>query len=174
MDEIDDEEEESPRQVAERERREAGERSARASRALMGLPEASLDRLGLEPEVREEVDRARAITSHGARRRAERHLGAVLRRFDLGAVEARLARVAREGREGSRWLHLAEGLRTRLVDGEAAAESVAATYPAADAVGLAKLVDDARRERTTGKPRGASRALFRALMAALQASDPAD
>ena len=59
---------ESRRQIARREQRTAGERSARLANALMKLSASALGKLGLDEELREAVDRARAVTSQVARR----------------------------------------------------------------------------------------------------------
>jgi len=67
---------------------------------------------------------------------------------------------------------LAETWRTRLIEeGAPAAEAFLASVVGTDRAALAKLIDEARRERTTGRPRGAARALFRQVMAALREGD---
>ena len=165
---MDDDDGESPRQLARRQRRTAGDRSASAAHTLMELPAALLDGLGLDDDLREAVDRARAVTSHGARRREERHLAGVLRRVDADDLEKRLSNVQESGRADARLFQLAETWRTRLIDeGAPAAEAFFATF-GGDRAALAKLIEGARRERDTGRPRGATRALFRAVMAALR------
>jgi ribosomal 50S subunit-associated protein YjgA (DUF615 family) len=93
-----DEQGESRRQIARRAQREAGERSAWLARELMKLPASALGALDLDEDLREAVDRARAVTAHIARRRAERSLAGELRRADLGQLEARLASARGKGR----------------------------------------------------------------------------
>ncbi len=166
----DEAEPESPRDLARRERRLAGERSGKAAHTLMELPEALLGRLGLEEELREVVDGARAITSHGARRREERRLAGVLRTGDLEDVERRLASVAEAGQANAHQFQLAERWRARLIEeGAAGADAFCLSSPGADRAELGRLVEAAQRERATGKPRGAARALFRQVIAALAA-----
>jgi ribosome-associated protein len=160
---------ETPRQIARRQTREAGERSASAAHTLMQLPENLLDGLGLDEDVREAVDHARAITAHGARRREERRLAGVLRGVDADDLETRLATVQEGGRTDARQFQLAETWRARLIEeGARAAEAFLGAFAGADRAELLKLVEAAQRERTTGKPRGAARALFRLVMAALR------
>src|ERR1044071_7864932 len=89
---------ESRRQIARRQQRKAGDRSARLPHALMKLPGAALGKLGLDEDLRASVDRARAVTAHVARRRAERTLAGDLRRSDLVALDARLAQLQKIGR----------------------------------------------------------------------------
>ncbi|HLU66109.1 MAG TPA: ribosome biogenesis factor YjgA [Kofleriaceae bacterium] len=165
----DDQPEESRRQVARRQRRQAGDRSARVARELMKLAPSALARLGLDEEMREAVDRARAVTSPIARRRAERTLAGELRSADLEEIEARLSRARTEGSSEARLFKLAESWRARLIEDDRAADELAAD----DREELARLIAKARRERDTGKPPGAARALFRHVLALLQARDRA-
>ena len=55
-----DDEYESPRQIARRQRREAGARSAKVARALMELGAQSFERLELDDDLREATQRARS------------------------------------------------------------------------------------------------------------------
>jgi ribosomal 50S subunit-associated protein YjgA (DUF615 family) len=71
MADSDDEEIESPRQNARRRRREAGHRSARVARALMGLHPSALRKLKLNEAIREATDRACATKSMTARHPVE-------------------------------------------------------------------------------------------------------
>ncbi len=81
----------SARQIARAELRRAGDLSARLARTLMTLSERILAKVELDEELREAVARARAITSHAARRRAERTLAGELRHYDLDEIERELA-----------------------------------------------------------------------------------
>ncbi len=162
----DDERDESRRQVARRQRKSAGDRSARLAHQLMGLRASALGALGLDEDLRESVDRARAVTSPVARRRAERSLAGDLRRADLDDVERRLAGAESTAAADVRLFKLAESWRARLIEGGIAA---AAELPGGADDQLPALVEQAQRERATGKPRGAARALFRHLLARLSA-----
>jgi ribosome-associated protein len=154
---------ESRRQVARRERRDAGERSARIARELMQWKDAALAKLELPEEVRDELAAARAITSPIARRRAERTLAGALRHADLDELEAYMIDVQAKGNAEPRLFHEAEHWRARLI-----AEGEAAGFPGGYAEPLPTLVASARRERDTGKPPGAARALFRHVMSVLR------
>jgi ribosome-associated protein len=138
----------------------------------MQLPEALLDGLGLNEDLRDAADRARAVTSHVARRREERRLAGALRRVDADDLETRLSNVQEGGRADARQFQLAEAWRTRLIEeGAPAAETFFASFVGTDRAALAKLIEESRRERTTGRPRGAARALFRQVMTALREGD---
>ncbi|MBK7536535.1 MAG: DUF615 domain-containing protein [Myxococcales bacterium] len=156
-----DDEGESERQVARRARREAGLDSARLANALMKLPATSLAKLGLDEDLRTELERARAVTSMIARRRAERSVAGALRRVDLVELATRMENVRVTGINDPQRLHQAERWRTRLLDEANAPEEFCASFPACDHPELLRLIDAARRERSTGRPPGAARALFR-------------
>jgi len=156
---------ESRRQIARRQQRKVGDRSARLANALMKLSASALGKLGLDEDLRASVDRARAVTAHVARRRAERTLAGDLRRIDLVALDARLAR-AQTGTAEQQQLHLAEQWRVRMIEGGLAA---AAEFPGGVTEPLPHLIESAQREWATGKPPGAARALFRHIAAVLKA-----
>lgn len=162
-----DDRDESRRAASRRERRTAGDRSARLANALMKVAPSVLDKLELDEDLREVVDQARAIPSLNARRRAERTVAGALRRVDLIELQKKLATIEETGTAiDTQVFHLAEQWRARLIEeGLAAAE----TFPGGAADPLPTLIANARRERETGKPPGAARALFRHVMAALQA-----
>jgi ribosome-associated protein len=164
-----DDETRSARQIARGKQRKAGDRSTRLANMLMKLPAPAVKKLELDDDLREALDRARAVTSHIARRRAERGLAGDLRRFDLVALAAQLAKLDEGGGTDVQELHLAERWRTRLIEEGIAA---AAEFPGGSDDALARLVDAARRERDTGRPPGAARALFRHLMEAIKAARP--
>src|SRR5689334_20527235 len=110
------------RQLAQREKRKAGDRSGDLARTLMNVDDHVLDKLELDEDLRAVVDEARRITSNQARRRGERALAGQLRRFDLAEVTKRLANVQSAGVAEPQLFHAAERWRARLIEeGEAAA-----------------------------------------------------
>jgi ribosome-associated protein len=152
--------ERSRRQIARSEARDAGDRSARLAKLLMQLADVAVRKLALDDDLREAVDRARAVTSHIARRRAERTLASDLRRFELGALEAQLTNTRERERADAQHFQLAEQWRAKLIEHGI---SAAAELPGGPDDELARRIDAAQRERATGKPQGAARALFRAI-----------
>lgn len=157
---------ESPRQARKRELREAGERSSRVARELMLWRDANISKLTVDEETREEIAKARRVTSQIARRRAERELAGYLRGIDLDELEAYMISIQATGNADNRVLQKAEQWRTRLIEEGSAA---AAEFPGGNVDPLPQLIQNARRERDTGKPPGAARALFRHVTAVLKA-----
>lgn len=154
------------RQIARSKQRRAGDRSAALANKLMKLSDALVNKLDVDEDTREAIARARAVTSHVARRRAERTLAGDLRRLDnLGEIEEQLARVQESGNADARLFQLAEQWRARLVDEGAGALM---SFPGGGDDELPRLVDAARRERETGRPPGAARALFRHIVQLLK------
>ncbi len=161
----DDEPEESSRQLKRRQQRADGKESARLARKLMTLPASTLPHLGLDRDLRDAVDRARTVTAHSARRRAERSLAGDLRAEDLADLQTRIAKGVAAGSADQRLFKLAETWRARLIE----ESDAAAEFPYGAQPELLTLIHQARRERDTGKPRNARRALFRHVFAALKA-----
>lgn len=156
---------ENPRVIAKRQKRAAGDRSAALSRTLMQLPDTTIEKLELGEDLLHEVQQARRITSQIARRRAERALAGALRGEDLVELQRKLENVQETGSAEPRMFHLAEQWRARLIEEGLAA---AAEFPGGAVDPLPQLIQNARRERDTGKPPGAARALFRHVMAVLK------
>lgn len=155
------------RQLARQQRRDAGEVSSELARTFMTMKDAALAKLRLDEDIAEVVARARRITSPVARRRAERALAGELRRFELDEIAAKLASDQERASEEPRLFHAAEQWRTKLIESDAAQ----AELPGGATPELAKLVANARRERDTGKPPGAARALFRHVRAVLEKAE---
>lgn len=147
--------ERSPRQIRSGLRRKAGEESADLATALMKASDAQIRQLQIDDDLREAIERARRVTAQNARRRAERTLAGDLREFELGDLEEQLTHVQSGGTDVKKF-HAAEQWRARLIEEDGAL----AEFPGADDE-LPRLISAARRERDTGKPPGASKALFR-------------
>lgn len=160
-----DDDDKTNRQIARSKQRRMGDRSADLANALMKLAPHAVKKLEVDEELLEEIERARAVTAHIARRRAERTLAGVLRRVDIGEVEVALAKVTDSANSDTQQFHLAEQWRARLIaEGTAALES----FPGGGDDELPRLIDAARRERDTGRPPGAARALFRHIVQLLK------
>ena len=153
------------RQISRSKTKRAGDRSAKVALQLMKLKDHQLAKLDIEDELREEIETARRVTSLIARRRAERTLAGELRHVDREVREDKLAKLDQHDAGDVRKMHEPERWRARLIEEGVAA---AAELPGGHDDELPRLIHAAQRERDTGRPPGAARALFRYVMARLQ------
>jgi ribosome-associated protein len=65
----------------------------RLGEQLLGLQPGLLETMELPDELLQEIQFARKIKSHGARRRQIRHIGALLRHIDTQAIKTTLERM---------------------------------------------------------------------------------
>jgi ribosome-associated protein len=140
--------------------------------ALAAMSDAELVRVPMADEIRDEVQRTRAVKSHIARKRQTQFLAKQLRKLDdddLEAMRTVLAHDRIEAHLEAAALHRIEVWRTRLVDeGDEALDALLALKPSADRQRLRQLMRNARTERDANRPPHAYRELFRALREAFE------
>ncbi|WP_051362332.1 ribosome biogenesis factor YjgA [Solimonas soli] len=112
--------------------------------ALLDLPDAQLDRIGMDERLREAFRTMRTITAHEARRRHGQYLGKLLREIDPAPLRRAIADYHR-GRE--RALQFADRWRDRLLADDAAVTEWIAAHPGVDSQRLRTLIRNARREQ---------------------------
>jgi ribosome-associated protein len=134
---------------------------------LASLSDAQLSRLPLADELRDEVARTRAVTSHIARKRQTQFLAKQLRKLDDAEIEPirnLLEHDRAQAHHDAAELHRLETWRARLIDeADAALDELLALHPSADRQRLRQLARKARAERDAEKPLHAYRELFREL-----------
>ena len=134
---------------------------------LANLSEAQLSRVPLDDDLREEVRRTRAVTSHIARKRQNQFLAKQMRKLDdeaLAAIRAVLAEDRDSAHRAAAALHHVERWRERLLEeGDEALGEFIAEFPQADRQQLRQLVRNTLAERAKNKPPHAYRELFRVL-----------
>ena len=160
-----DEEEYGPSRTQQR--REALAVLALATQLLEMQP-SRLARIELPEDVRDEVDRTRRITAHGARKRQLAFLAKVMRRHEdaeFAAVRAELGENRERQRQENAVMHRLEATRDRLIaEDETALPELIAEYPQLDRQRLRSLVRQARIEKDApNKPPKAYREIFQFL-----------
>ena len=134
---------------------------------LATLGDPALASLPLTDELRDEVRRTRAVTSHIARKRQTQYLAKALRKLeesDLDPIRRVLEHDRAESYRESAVLQRIETWRERLIEeGDAALDALLALHPSADRPRLRALARSARIERERAKPPRSARELFRAL-----------
>lgn len=138
--------------------------------SLIALEQAKLAELGLPERLVDAITLARTITRHEARRRQMQFLGRLMRDIDPEPIRAALERFAAMPRAERARFAAAERWRDRLLEDGAAATEFIAAFPQVDARELFELVQDARAERSSGRPPHKFRALFRFVTKTMSAS----
>lgn len=114
--------------------------------ALMDLPEAKLNRIEMDDNLREALEELRRLSSFAARKRQVQYVGKLLRSADTEPLRRALddqrqghARTVRALQEIERW-------RDRMLAGDKGLEDWVAAYPAADTPEFRALLARARDE----------------------------
>lgn len=131
--------------------------------ALLEMPAAQLDGLGLPDALAAALRDARRITGHEARRRQLQYIGRLMRAVDPDPIRAAVAE--REGRSASaRARHVRlEQWRARLLADDAALTEFAREHAGTDLQALRALIRNARKEVASAQAPRAQRELFRML-----------
>jgi len=129
--------------------------------ALIALPSAQLDTLGLPAVLLAAVREAQPITSHEARRRQVQFIGKVMRKIDPEPVRAALAAIDGHSAAARARQKRLEQWRGRLIADDAALTEFASGRAGADLQAMRTLIRNARKEIAAGKPPRAQRELFR-------------
>ncbi len=136
---------------------------------LVELKPEQIKRIGMPDELREAVLFARTMKKDEALRRQLQLIGSLMREIDPEPIQEAIEEIDSGSRFNVRAFQQVEAWRDELVRGdERAMDEVLAQFPGAEHQQLRQLVQNARREKETGKPRGAARALFRRLMALVE------
>ncbi|HEX5340623.1 MAG TPA: ribosome biogenesis factor YjgA [Gammaproteobacteria bacterium] len=146
----------------------------RLGEELVTLPENQLAALPLPDTLRDAVEFARRITSHGALKRQRQYIGKLMRGIDPAPIRARLDEFRNTSRLAKARFQQTERWRDRLIaEGDIALAEFLDQYPAADRQQLRQLVRAAARETASGQPPRHARTLFRYLQSlAGKAPDP--
>ena len=129
---------------------------------LVELPEQQLAALDLPEKLRDAIELARRITSHGALKRQRQYIGKLLRSVDPAPLRAALEQFRSADRLSKARFQETERWRDRLIaEGDAALAEFLERRPAADRQHLRRLVREAAQETAQGKPPRSSRELFR-------------
>jgi len=142
-------------------KREAEARQKLGER-LAELPDATLQTLGLPDELIQSLKRLPHMRRGGGLRRERQRIGALMRKIDIGQVQAVLADQEARKAADARAFHRLEQLRDQMLDGSADAYETLRQAGNDETVEKARsLVHRAEQEEIRGQPPAAARALFR-------------
>ena len=144
-------------------RREALEVKSLALR-LIELPAARLALVPLDDQLRSEIESARRMKAHGARKRQLQYVAKLMRRSDPEPVLDALESFENEARQLTARHHRSEAWRDFLLEnGDRAVGRLLDTRRDADAQAIRQLLRNAAREASCRKPPAAARSLFKLL-----------
>jgi ribosome-associated protein len=131
---------------------------------LISMPESRLKRMPLDDDLRREIEFARNIRPHGARKRQMMTVGKMLRLRDNQELIDAINDVDQKNRKENARFHHIEAWRDRLIEGgnETLAKLIE-QCPEINAQTLRQLIRNANKEIKLGKPPSAARKLFKLL-----------
>lgn len=128
---------------------------------LMKFSSEQLNNIDLPYEVRDAVDRAKSIKSHGGLRRQMQYIGTLMRKIDAGPVREAIHDIENAQHKQVMIFKELERWRDELINGnDELIEEILERHPDADRRQLTQLVRNARKETVSNKPPKASRLLF--------------
>jgi len=131
---------------------------------LITMPESRLKGLPLDSELREEVEFARSIRAHGARKRQLMTVGKMLRKRDNGQLLEAVNNFDQKTRQMNARFHHIETWRDRLIEGgDQELSELLEQCPDINVQTLRQLIRNAQKETKLGKPPTAARKLFKLL-----------
>ncbi len=134
------------------------------AKKLISMPESRLKRMPMDDDLRREIDFARSIRAHGARKRQLMTVGKKLRRSDTEELMDAVNDIDQKNRQENAGFHHIEAWRDRLIEGNNEALSkLIELSPAINAQTMRQLIRNANKEAKLGKPPLASRKLFKLL-----------
>lgn len=134
----------------------------RLGEELVALPENQLAAMPLPEKLRDAVEFARRITSHGALKRQRQYIGKLMRDVDPAPIRARLDELRNADRLTKARFQQTERWRDRLIaEGDAALAEFLNQCPDADRQQLRQLMRAAAEEARSNQPPRHARALFR-------------
>jgi ribosome-associated protein len=131
---------------------------------LVKLSNQQLEDIDMPEEIREAVEFAGTLKSHGARRRQMQYIGTLMRKIDPGTIQEAIGDIEEGGYRKAQAFKETEKWRDELIAGnKGLMEDILDKYPAADRQQLSQLIRNAIKEKEKNKPPKLSRILFRYL-----------
>ena len=151
-------------EVSKSQRKREAQEVLDLAKQLISMPESRLKKLPIDDELRSEVEFARSIRSHGARKRQLMTVGKKLRQRDNDELLDAVNNIDQKNRQVNARFHHIEAWRDHLVDGtDKELSELLDQTPSANAQMLRQLIRNAKKEARLEKPPAASRKLFKLL-----------
>lgn len=130
---------------------------------LTELKKEILPDLGLPEQLLEAVLGFHQMRSWGARRRQLQLIGKIMRSVDELAITQAIDMATGNDKMAVATLHRAEQLRDALIEDDKALTPFIENFPEVDIQEVRSLIRNARREKASGKPPKAYRALYKTI-----------
>ena len=142
------------------------------AKKLISMPGSRLKKLPMDQDLRVEIDFARSIRAHGARKRQLMTVGKMLRKRDNDELLDAVYNVDQKNRQINARFHHIEAWRDRLIEGgDQELSELLEQNPDINVQTLRQLIRNANKEAKLGKPPSAARKLFK-LMRDLDEENP--
>ena len=158
--------------ISKSQRKRDAQKLVELAKNMIGMPENVFKKLPMDEELRSEVEFARNIKSHGARKRQLLTVGKLLRQRDNEELLDAVNNIDQENRQTIARFHLIESWRDRLIEGsDQVLSELLEQVPGANVQTLRQLIRNAKKEAKLGKSPSAARKLFK-LLRELDAQSP--
>jgi ribosome-associated protein len=159
-------------EISKSQRKRDAQELLELAKNLVAMPDAMLKRMPMEQELRDEIEFARSIKAHGARKRQLMTVGKMLRQRDNQALLDAVDDVGQKNRQMNARFHHIETWRDRLLNGnDQVLSELLEQVPDANAQILRQLIRNAQKEARLEKPPASARKLFK-LLREMDAAQP--
>jgi ribosome-associated protein len=151
-------------EISKSQRKRDAKELVNLAKEIISMPENRFKKLPLDEDLQAELEFARSIKAHGARKRQLLTVGKMLRQRDNQELLDAVYNIDQKNRQANARFHHIEAWRDRLIEGgnQVLAELLEQT-PEANVQNLRQLIRNAIKETAMGKPPSASRKLFKLL-----------
>jgi ribosome-associated protein len=151
-------------EISKSQRKRDADELLNLAKELVSMPESRLKKLPMEQQLRDEVNFARSIRAHGAKKRQLMTVGKMLRQRDNQELIDAVYNIDVKTRQMNARFHHIEAWRDRLIEGDDQDLSgLLEQTPTANAQTLRQLIRNAKKELKLDKPPASSRKLFKLL-----------
>ena len=151
-------------EISKSQRKRDAQELVNLAKTMIAMTENRFKKLPLDEDLRSEVEFARSIKSHGARKRQLMTVGKMLRLRDNEDLLDAVNNVDQKNRQANARFHLVETWRDRLIEGsDQILSELLEQVPGANVQTLRQLIRNAKKEAQLEKPRSSARKLFKLL-----------
>jgi ribosome-associated protein len=151
-------------EISKSQRKRDAQELVSLAKKMIAMPENRFRKLPLDEELRSEIEFARGIKSHGARKRQLMTVGKMLRQRDNEELLDAVNNIDQRNQQANARFHLVESWRDRLIEGS---DQVLSEFleqaTGANIQTLRQLIRNAKKEAQLGKPPSSARKLFKLL-----------